>query len=301
MVKYKYDAWGNCTTVVLDESASEIAELNPFRYRSYYYDTETGFYFLKTRYYDPELGRFATIDDISYLDPDSINGLNLYAYCLNNPIIYSDPTGHSATLAIILGIVALVGLITTCIGVATDNNIVTAIGLTMVAVPALISGGMALVGGITAGATLTAIIGGATVLAGIGTSLFASAEYQEAFTGNNWILETTGMSEGLYNGLMIAIAAIATAGTVISSFMHAFDIKWIQQSGRFGKYGQKGYRGIKFTTGNGKTRDLTFHNHSHIYGKSISQWHWQLQKWNPKVMEAAGTVGRWIWWNLRKM
>ena len=72
VVKYKYDAWGKCNTFVLDESATEIATLNPFRYRSYYLDTETGFYFLKTRYYDPEIGRFMTIDDISYLDPDSI-------------------------------------------------------------------------------------------------------------------------------------------------------------------------------------------------------------------------------------
>ena len=78
VVKYKYDAWGKC---VVDSSTTntELANLNPFRYRSYYYDTETNLYFLKTRYYDPEIGRFMTIDDISYLDPDSINGLNLYA------------------------------------------------------------------------------------------------------------------------------------------------------------------------------------------------------------------------------
>ena len=50
VVKYKYDAWGKCQTTVVDSSATTIAELNPFRYRSYYYDTETGFYFLKTRY-----------------------------------------------------------------------------------------------------------------------------------------------------------------------------------------------------------------------------------------------------------
>ena len=91
MVKYNYDAWGKCNTVVLEESATDIANLNPFRYRSYYYDTETNLYFLKTRYYDPEIGRFMTIDDISYLDPDSINGLNLYAYCGDNPVMSYDP------------------------------------------------------------------------------------------------------------------------------------------------------------------------------------------------------------------
>ena len=242
VVKYKYDAWGKC---IIDASTTntELANINPFRYRSYYYDVETGLYFLKTRYYDPEVGRFITIDDISYLDPESINGLNLYAYCLNNPIRYSDPNGHSATLAIILGIVALAGLITTCIGVGTDNNIVTAIGLTMVAVPALISGGMALA---CFGAWGTMAIGGVTALAGIGTGLFASAEYQEAFTGNNWILSTTGMSEGLYNGLMIAIATIATAGTFASmagvvkyqNFGNSYwDGGWKKMRSHYGKHG----------------------------------------------------------------
>ena len=50
-------------------------------------------YYLKTRYYDPKIGRFITIDDISYLAPDTINGLNLYAYCRNNPVLYYDPIG----------------------------------------------------------------------------------------------------------------------------------------------------------------------------------------------------------------
>ena len=56
-------------------------------------DEETGFYYLKTRYYDPETGRFITIDDVFYLAPDTINGLNLYAYCLNNPVMKVDPNG----------------------------------------------------------------------------------------------------------------------------------------------------------------------------------------------------------------
>ena len=97
VVKYTYDAWGNC---VIEDSTTnnDLANLNPFRYRSYYFDTETGFYFLKTRYYDPEIGRFITIDDISYLDPESINGLNLYAFCLNNPVMMVDNSGCAPAL-----------------------------------------------------------------------------------------------------------------------------------------------------------------------------------------------------------
>ena len=113
-VYYRYNAWGVCT--VLDsngaqiDDTSHIGNLNPFRYRSYYYDTETKLYFLKTRYYDPEICRFITIDDISYLDPDTINGINLYAYCGNNPIVYFDPAGlFMISTAVLIG--AIVGAI----------------------------------------------------------------------------------------------------------------------------------------------------------------------------------------------
>ena len=94
VVKYTYNAWGECITTVVDSTCEAIANLNPFRYRSYYFDTETNLYFLKTRYYDPVVGRFITIDDTSYLAPDTINGLNLYAYCGNNPVMRVDPNGN---------------------------------------------------------------------------------------------------------------------------------------------------------------------------------------------------------------
>ena len=55
--------------------------MNPFRYRSYYYDTGTKLYYLHSRYYDPELGRFISPENIGYLKPESINGLDLFAYC----------------------------------------------------------------------------------------------------------------------------------------------------------------------------------------------------------------------------
>ncbi len=97
MVRYRYDGWGNHKVMNPDGSKNEsdtfIGNINPFRYRGYYYDVETGLYYLKTRYYDPETGRFITIDDISYLAPDTINGLNLYAYCGNNPVMNVDPNG----------------------------------------------------------------------------------------------------------------------------------------------------------------------------------------------------------------
>ncbi len=90
--KYSYTAFGECA-IELDTNG--IASLNPIRYRGYYFDGETNLYYLKSRYYDAEIGRFITIDDTSYLDPDTINGLNLYAYCGNNPVMRVDPDGNA--------------------------------------------------------------------------------------------------------------------------------------------------------------------------------------------------------------
>ena len=163
---YRYDAWGNHK--VYDGERRErrdtdfIGNINPFRYRGYYYDAETGLYYLQSRYYDPAFGRFINADDPAVLldeDAGVIGGLNLYAYCNNNPVMYVDPTGCFPFLAFILGITALVGMGLTIGGVTSSNNILTAVGLTMVAVPALISGGIAVVAGI-GGATFLGIIGG---------------------------------------------------------------------------------------------------------------------------------------------
>ena len=97
IVRYNYDAWGNHTVVNAngEELTEGIGVLNPFRYRGYYYDTETGLYYLQTRYYDPETCRFISQDNIDYADPETINGLNLYAYCGNNPVMRTDYAGTS--------------------------------------------------------------------------------------------------------------------------------------------------------------------------------------------------------------
>ena len=95
VVEYKYDAWGNHEAEVASEEYVTLANLNPFRYRGYYYDSETGLYYLQSRYYDPTIGRFISPDSVDYLDPESINGLNLYIYCLNNPVMYIDQFGTS--------------------------------------------------------------------------------------------------------------------------------------------------------------------------------------------------------------
>ena len=88
VAEYNYDAWGK----VLSFSGS-LAEVNPLRYRGYYYDRETGLYYLQSRYYDPEIGRFINADTFASTG-QGILGCNMFAYCGNEPVIRADPSGQ---------------------------------------------------------------------------------------------------------------------------------------------------------------------------------------------------------------
>lgn len=95
--QYKYDSWGNVLSVTDENgnaitSATHIGNLNPFRYRGYYYDTESGFYYLMSRYYDPVTHRFINADGY-FQSGGNILDANMHAYCGNNPIMFADPTG----------------------------------------------------------------------------------------------------------------------------------------------------------------------------------------------------------------
>ena len=99
VAKYEYDAWGNVLTVSNASNQeitdpNHIANLNPFRYRSYYYDSESGLYYLMSRYYDPVTHRFVNADGY-FQSGDNILDTNMNAYCNNNPVMNSDPTGES--------------------------------------------------------------------------------------------------------------------------------------------------------------------------------------------------------------
>ena len=96
---YTYDAWGKNLQITdkdgndVSGNPNHIANINPFRYRGYYYDTETGWYYLNARYYDPNVGRFLSPDTILGAN-GGLQGYNLFAYCNNNPVMFADPSGN---------------------------------------------------------------------------------------------------------------------------------------------------------------------------------------------------------------
>ena len=96
---YAYDAWGN-----LLSATGGMAYTNPLRYRGYYYDAETRFYYLQSRYYDPVYHRFINADNYASTGQGFL-GTNMFAYCNNNPIKFSDPSGHSLIGTLVVGFV----------------------------------------------------------------------------------------------------------------------------------------------------------------------------------------------------
>ncbi len=111
VVEYTYDAWGNPLTVT-GSLASTLGQYNPLRYRGYVYDVDTGLYYLQSRYYNPEIGRFINADGYTSTG-QGLLGNNMFAYCLNNPIMFHDPQGSVAIvddLAYLYYLVELLGV-----------------------------------------------------------------------------------------------------------------------------------------------------------------------------------------------
>ena len=122
VARYHYGPWGellyitNGSNTDVSSDPTHIANINPIRYRGYYYDTETGFYFLQSRYYDPQTHRFINADDDEILlEQDDLLGYNLFMYCLNDPINRFDDDGYlskSNKTKLIIGAAALAAAVT---------------------------------------------------------------------------------------------------------------------------------------------------------------------------------------------
>ena len=96
---YEYDAWGNIVS-----SSGRLAEINPLRYRGYYYDSETGFYYLQSRYYDPANRRFINADIYASTDSNNALACNMYSYCWNNVVILYDSEGELPKIVTVLDV-----------------------------------------------------------------------------------------------------------------------------------------------------------------------------------------------------
>ncbi len=263
--EYKYDAWGKCEVTDIDNSG--IGNINPIRYRGYYYDTDTGLYYLNARYYDPETGRFISADSTQYLEPNTINGLNLYAYCGNNPVMGYDPYGtwdwgkFWKSVGMIFTAVAAVVISVTTFGAGTP------LAMTLVA-------GVTLTAGI-----LTGVNGIATMIeAGTGYNFVRDGIFQGNETAYNWY---AGITEG-----------IAVVGTAILGVYHT--------TGRYNasKYGQKllgkGYKKVskgRWVSADG-TRQLRWDTSHHMIDGVKSKNHFNFDFFIKAPIKGNDTLGK---------
>ena len=113
---YTYDTWGKLVSIKngsgtdITNNTTSIGYINPIRYRGYYYDNETGFYYLQSRYYDPAMGRFINADSQLNIAEGPL-GCNLFIYCGNDPVNHTDPNGHIAITTLILIGSIIIGII----------------------------------------------------------------------------------------------------------------------------------------------------------------------------------------------
>ena len=162
VVEYTYDAWGNILDIE-GSMASTLGQFNPLRYRGYVYDNETGLYYVSSRYYDPEIGRFINAD-AAIGQIGNVQGTNMFAYCFNNPVNMSDPTGNWPKLSTIFTVVAAAAVAVAAVAVT--------VATCGAAAPALAVAGGGIIGGISAGAAATAasVATGAMIVAGVSTA-----------------------------------------------------------------------------------------------------------------------------------
>ena len=272
VVKYSYDSWGNCT--ISSTTNSTIANANPFRYRGYYYDAETGLYYLNARYYNPEWRRFISPDDTSYLDPESVNGLNLYAYCYNDPVNYADPSGHDPEWwQWVLSGLSLAAGVACCIFVPGGQ--VFGVGLIVNGASGLIANTMDLMGvdgktasiisaglSIVSGIALCCIpIGGIAAFAGIGAGLIGQGVGSIA---GGYISEALGGSFELGSTLGGIAGSIAGGFTYRGIMSYKFSHMTAYQKGAYAeKYVKAIYGNKVFKPTTGANRpDLLFKNGS---------------------------------------
>lgn len=194
MAGYTYDAWGNFTVTYYNGGANSAAQYNPFTYRGYYFDSDLGLYYLNSRYYDSNTGRFINAD--GQLN-EGLLGCNLFVYCNNNPVNYVDYTGQMPSwLKITLGALAFVAV--GCMVAAT-------MGMMAPGVICMATTIMTYYGVSAAVATTVATVG--TVAVMTATAMYVGDAAYQAVTGDSILLDTVFMG----NETAYSVGAFATA------------------------------------------------------------------------------------------
>ena len=167
--------------------ASTIGQLNPFRYKGYYYDNESGMYYCNSRYYNPQWGRFLNSDSIVCLNLENVNGLNLYCFCMNNPIMYANPSGHFGILATLL-ISTLVGTVSSVVTSLANGEKITAKSI----ISGAVGGAVAeLIIGVSSGTAITAANYASAAAESLVNEMWDYTSSEKELTGDN-ILKSVG-------------------------------------------------------------------------------------------------------------
>ncbi len=244
VVEYTYDAWGNPLTIT-GSLADTLGERNSLRYRGYVYDTETGFYYLQSRYYNSQMCRFINADSYPSTG-QGLTGNNMFAYCGNNPIVRKDDSG--AFWEIIVGAAiggaiagAIISTVSHLASCGISGSDVTFSGLLRAAATGAVTGAIGAVGGaiggtaaavasvgvgITSGVTAAISTDGSAprkIAAGVGTGVVAGfgtylGTKVPVATDNAFTTGFTSFSGGLFLGAQTEIVNVATQGLVSNAF-----------------------------------------------------------------------------------
>ena len=192
VASYNYDPYGKVIS-----ATGTLAGINPIRYRGYYYDTETGFYYLQSRYYDPAVGRFINADSYSSTG-QGIIGHNMFAYCNNNPVMDSDPSGELLLGAMIGGAVG--GALLSVVSHITTNPDAT-VGSTLIALG--VGAVTGAIGGVAGFVSVNRIKWAYSLAAGVVSGIYAG------------VTSSGSVGQKILTGLVVG--AIATGSTYLGS------------------------------------------------------------------------------------
>ena len=270
------DAFGNCT-IASGTTDQALAKANPIRYRGYYYDTDTGLYYLNARYYNPQWRRFISPDSTEYIDSENPNGLNLYAYCNNDPVNYVDPSGNAA---LTIGALLLIGFVSgAVIGAASSvagQYIANGFSWDNFSVGQLVLD--TVLGGVSGLLSMSTLGLGAMVAANAGIG-FVGAVGGHLINGSDFSKLSTWLDIGLSTGLGALVGRIGGAGALNAGYLNGAKqtAGFIRAAGLYDDVLTKAANGFYRTSG--------------IAANALRLSHYNLvAQWNKMIVKQAGNA-----------